>query len=99
VAGDRGVSRQSRSANRLSDEKQPHGRGLYWFIADHQGEWPWEAVRPYDPGATARMVEGGKMRLVKGQWPDIQHPIGRSISMPSQQEIYTKVSAALVEAL
>src|SRR5262249_7736194 len=27
------------------------------------------------------------------------HPIGRSSSMPSQEEIYTKVSATLVEAL
>ena len=43
----------------------------YWFIADHQGGWPWEAVRPFDPGATALMAEGGKMRLVKGRWPDI----------------------------
>jgi hypothetical protein len=43
----------------------------FWFITDYQGECPWEAVRPYDPGATARMVEGGKMRLVNGRWPDI----------------------------
>src|SRR5262249_19423055 len=28
-----------------------------------------------------------------------QHPTGRSTSMPSQQEIYRKVSATLVEAL
>ena len=71
----------------------------YWFIADYQGEWPWQAIRPFDPAATGRMVEGGKMRLVKGQWPDILYPVGRSMSMPSQQEIYAKVAATLVEAL
>jgi hypothetical protein len=43
---------------------------LHWIIADYQGDWPWQAVREYDPIATARMVELGKMRLVKGQWPD-----------------------------
>ena len=43
----------------------------FWFIADYRGELPSEAVRPFDPDATSRMVEGGKMRLLKGQWPDI----------------------------
>jgi hypothetical protein len=43
----------------------------YWFIADFPGDWPWEAVRRWEPRATARMVQEGKMRLVKGEWPDV----------------------------
>jgi hypothetical protein len=42
----------------------------YWFIADYQGEWPWQAAREYHPKTTARMVKLGAMRLVKGRWPD-----------------------------
>jgi hypothetical protein len=41
----------------------------YWVIADYRGEKPWEALREYDADATASMVEQGRMRLIKGQWP------------------------------
>jgi hypothetical protein len=46
------------------------GGTFYWFIAHYQGRWPWEAFRDYDTAATVRMIEAGKMRLVKGKWPD-----------------------------
>jgi hypothetical protein len=62
--------RRGRQTVCLMESRLTDGR-LYWFIADYQGEWPWEAVRPFDPVATARMAECGKMRLVKGRWPGI----------------------------
>jgi len=46
------------------------GGCYYWFIARYQGQWPWDAVRDFDPGATVRMIEAGKMRLVRGRWPE-----------------------------
>jgi len=42
----------------------------YWFIAHYQGQWPWDAIRDFDPGATVRMIAAGKMRLIKGRWPE-----------------------------
>jgi hypothetical protein len=47
--------------------------GYYWLVANNRTQWP-ETVRPYDPKATARMIEAGKMRLLKGQWPDLVLP-------------------------
>jgi hypothetical protein len=46
------------------------GGGYYWLIAHSPGQWPSAADR-YKPAATARMIEAGKMRLIKGQWPDV----------------------------
>jgi len=41
----------------------------YWLVATERCQWP-STVSPFDPNRTARMIEAGKMRLVKGQWPD-----------------------------
>jgi hypothetical protein len=29
--------------------------GFFWLIPDFHGEWPWDAVRNFDPVATARL--------------------------------------------
>jgi len=45
--------------------------GTYcWLIANSSSQWP-STERAYDAKATARMIEVGKMRLIKGRWPDI----------------------------
>ena len=45
--------------------------GFYWVVADYRGQWPWDAVRNFNPAATAHMVARGKLRLVKGHWPEL----------------------------
>ena len=42
----------------------------YWLVATEHCQWP-SRVSAFDPSRTARMIEAGKMRLVKGQWPDV----------------------------
>ena len=46
------------------------GGGYYWLIAHSPEQWPSAADR-CNPETTARMIEAGKMRLIKGQWPDV----------------------------
>jgi hypothetical protein len=45
------------------------GGACYWLIADEREPRP-VMVSDYDPTATARMIEIGKLRLVKGRLPD-----------------------------
>ena len=44
------------------------GSSYYWLLTTER-QWP-SAVWAYDHNSAARMIEVGKMRLVKGQWPD-----------------------------
>jgi hypothetical protein len=52
----------------LMDDGRISG-GYYWLIANNPAQWP-QIVRPYDLKVTARMIEAGKMRLLKGEWPE-----------------------------
>ena len=45
------------------------GSSYYWLLTTER-QWP-SAVWAYDHNSAARMIEVGKMRLVKGQWPDV----------------------------
>ena len=44
------------------------GSSYYWLITTER-QFP-SAAWSYDHNSAARMIEVGKMRLVKGQWPD-----------------------------
>ena len=44
------------------------GSSYYWLLTTER-QWP-SAVWAYDHTSAARMIAAGKMRLVKGQWPD-----------------------------
>jgi hypothetical protein len=46
------------------------GGGYHWLIADYLGQWPRTSCA-WDAQATARMIQIGKMRLIRGQWPEV----------------------------
>ena len=45
------------------------GDGHYWFIADFEGELPWQAVLPFQPAEAVQLIAMGKLRLVRGWLP------------------------------
>jgi len=68
------------------------GGAYCWLIADSSGRWP-TRERACDPKATARMIEAGKMRLIKGQWPGVvlellaQPPNAASSGLASRESL------------
>ena len=57
------------------------GSSYYWLITTER-QFP-SAVWSYDHNSAARMIEVGKMRLVKGQWPD---DVLKLLSMPPNSQ-------------
>jgi hypothetical protein len=45
------------------------GGGYYWLFVSPQTKCPLSSI-DCRPGTTARLIEAGKLRLIKGQWPD-----------------------------
>jgi hypothetical protein len=46
------------------------GGGYYWLFESPHMKWPMSSC-DCSPGTAARLIEAGKLRLTKGQWPDI----------------------------
>jgi hypothetical protein len=63
--------------------------GCYWLIANNPTQWP-ETSRPYDPKATAHMIASGKMRLLKGKWPDVVLELLAMLSNRGRQEFLVR---------
>jgi hypothetical protein len=61
------------------------------LVATEHCQWP-STVRAFDPNRTARMIEAAKMRLVKGQWPDV---VLKLLAMPANSQ---SVELALPES-